>query len=402
MAVFAWEAKTRAGEVRTGLMEAASEDAVRQRLLAQQLTPVHVKKKMREINISFGTGVQTKDMVVFTRQFATMIDAGLPLVQCLDILGNSTENRAFGKILLDVKERVEAGATFSDALRAHPRVFDELFCNLVGAGEVGGILDTIMNRLAVYIEKAQKLKSKVKGAMVYPISVMFIAMGVVTLLLWKVIPVFENMFKDMGAGALPAPTRIVMGISHGFIGNLHFIVAGSIAAAGGFTAFIRSPKGKLIWHAVILKLPIVGPVLRRQTVARFSRTLGTLLTSGVPLLDALEVTAKTAGNTIVERAVRFVSARVSEGRDLAGPLGETGVFPPMVVQMIGVGEHTGAMDTMLQKIADFYEEEVDVAVDAMTKMMEPLMMVFLGGIVGGVIIAMYMPIFELAGSVKAE
>lgn len=402
MAVFVWEARTRAGETRKGIMDADTEDAVLAKLRTQQLNPTRVRKKARQLAISLGSGVNSKDLVVFTRQFATMIDAGLPLVQCLEILGNSTDNKNFGKILHDVKERVEAGATFSEALKAHPRVFDDLYTNLVAAGEVGGILDTIMNRLALYIEKAQKLKGKVKGAMIYPIAIMGIAFIVVTVLLWKVIPVFESMFKDMGQGNLPAPTQIVIDLSHGFINNLPFVAAGAIALTGGFIAFKRSTKGRLIWDGLLLKMPIIGSVLRKQTVARFSRTLGTLLSSGVPLLDALDITSRTSGNKVVEGAIQRTRARVSEGKDLAGPLGDTRVFPPMVVQMVSVGEHTGAMDTMLQKIADFYEEEVDVAVEAMTKMMEPMMIVFLGGIVGGVIIAMYMPIFEIAGNVKHD
>ena len=281
-------------------------------------------------------------------------------------------------------------------------MFDDLYSNLVAAGELGGILDTILTRLAVYIEKKEKLKSQVKGAMVYPIAILGVAVIVVTVLLNWVIPVFENMFKDMGSGALPAPTQIVIDISHGVADNFVVILIGTALTIFGGVAFVRSKKGRRAFDAAILRVPIIGPVLRKVVVARFARTLGTLLSSGVPVLDALEITSKTSGNKVVEEAIMVTRARVSEGKDLASPLMETAVFPPMVVQMVAVGEQTGAMDQMLNKIADFYEEEVDLAVTTMTKLMEPAMMVILGGIVGGLIIAMYLPIFELAGNIKAE
>jgi type IV pilus assembly protein PilC len=402
MPSFRWEGRARGGEVRRGEMVADNEEAVMVRLRADQITPTTVKKKARDISISFGSGVGAKDLVIFTRQFATMIDAGLPLVQCLEILGTRSDNKQFGKVLMDIKGRVESGGNFSDALKAHPRVFDNLYSNLVAAGELGGILDTIMTRLAVYIEKKEKLRGQVKGAMVYPIAIMLVAVVVVFVLLTWVIPVFEAMFKDMGAGALPTPTQIVIDVSHFFAEHFLLILLGVAGGIFGFFAFIRSTKGRRIFDAVILRLPIIGPVLRKVVVARFSRTLGTLLSSGVPVLDALEITSKTAGNKVVEEAIMITRTRVSEGKDLASPLMETAVFPPMVVQMVAVGEQTGAMDQMLNKIADFYEEEVDLAVTTMTKLMEPAMMVILGGIVGSLIIAMYLPIFELAGHIKAE
>jgi type IV pilus assembly protein PilC len=399
--VFVWEGRTRTGEVRNGTTEGPNEEAVLSLLRGQQINPTKVRKKSKEISLSFG-GVSQKDLVVFTRQFATMIDAGLPLVQCLEILSQQTENKSFAKILGQVKVQVESGSTFSESLRKHPKAFDELYVNLVAAGEAGGILDTILTRLAVYIEKAVKLKRQVKGAMTYPIGVLIVAIAVITLLLWKVIPIFESMFKDMGAGSLPALTKGVINMSQGFIRNIHWIALGVAGFITGFILTLRSKKGRYYFDAFILKFPIIGPVLRKNAVARFTRTLGTLLSSGVPILDALEIVAKTAGNVIISKAIMHSRQKISEGKDLAGPLMETKVFPPMVVQMIGVGEQTGAMDAMLQKIADFYEEEVDVAVAALTSLMEPLMMVFLGGIVGTLIISMYLPIFEMAGAIKSN
>ena len=402
MATFVWEGRTRAGESRSGTMEAANDAELLATLRSQNITATKVKKKGAAIQIRFGTGVKQKDVVVFARQLATMIDAGLPLVQALEILANQSDSKNFAKVIRDVKERVEGGAAFSEALRAHPKVFDDLFTNLVQAGEVGGILDTILARLATYMEKALKLKAKIKGAMVYPIAIGFVAVVVVVVLLWKVIPVFEAMFKDMGAGALPGVTQFVIDLSRGFVSNMHYIAIAAVLFVVGITSILRTRKGKRTWHAILLKLPIVGPVIRKIVVARFTRTFGTLISSGVPILDSMDIVAKTAGNMVVEEAILHVKEKVAEGRDLATPLMQTRVFPPMVVQMLGVGEQTGAMDQMLQKIADFYEEEVDVAVSALTSLMEPLMMVFLGGIVGTILIAMYMPIFELAGSIRAE
>ncbi len=402
MPAFAWEGRTRSGEIKKGTMDAEAEPEIANRLRAQGITLSKARKKGKEIVIPnpFGGGVSEKDIVVFTRQFATMIDAGLPIVQCLDILASQAPNKNFSKILYDVKSSVESGSTLSEGMRKKPKAFDDLFVNLVQAGEVGGILDTILQRLATYIEKAMKLKSQVKGAMVYPISILGVAMGVVVLLLWKVIPVFENMFKDFGGGALPKPTQFVINLSNGFIDHIFLIFTTAGALFAGFTYGMRTKKGRALFDKIILKAPIIGNVIRKVAVARFTRTMGTLLSSGVSILDAMEIVAKTAGNVVIHDAIMYARGKISEGKNMAEPLMETKVFPPMVVQMIGVGEQTGAMDTMLQKIADFYEDEVDVAVGALTKLMEPLMMVFLGGIVGGLIIAMYMPIFEMAGNIK--
>jgi type IV pilus assembly protein PilC len=403
MQEWVWEARTRTGEVRKGVMEADSEAAVQNRLKTQNLTPSRVKKKPKELNISFGSPVSEKELVVFIRQFATMIDAGLPLVQCLDILSGQGENPAFNRILKDVKSTVEQGSTFSDALRKHPKVFDELFVNLVQAGEVGGILDTILQRLAIYIEKRVKLKRQVKSALIYPSSVMVIAFGVMTVLLTWVIPAFQAMFADFGGdGSLPGPTALVVAMSEFFVGNFFYIFGGIGLIIAGVVRSYRTTGGKRFWHKFMLEVPILGPVMRKIAVARFTRTLGTLLGSGVPILEALDIVGKAAGNVIVEAAIKSTSDKIREGRTMAEPLMETKVFPPMVVQMIGVGEQTGALDQMLNKIADFYEEEVDVAVAGMTALLEPVMMVVIGGMVGFMLIAMYLPIFDIAGKIKGD
>ena len=327
-----------------------------------------------------------------------MIDAGLPLVQCLDILASQQESPAFKKILYQIKEDVESGSTFADALKKHPKAFNELFVNLVAAGEVGGILDTILNRLSAYIEKTMKLKKQIKGAMVYPTVVMAIAVVVVTIILIFVIPVFQQMFDDFG-GALPAPTQFVVNLSNFMKSYIIHMIVGFIA----FIYLIRwtysTEKGRAVIDDLLLKSPIVGSLIRKTAVTKFSRTLSTMLTSGVPILDALDIVAKTAGNKTVEKAILRTKVSISEGKTIAEPLAETKVFPSMVVQMISVGEATGAMDTMLSKIADFYEEEVDVAVGALTAMLEPLLMVFLGGAIGGLVIAMYLPIFKIAATI---
>jgi type IV pilus assembly protein PilC len=328
-----------------------------------------------------------------------MIDAGLPLVQALDILGSQSDNPAFKKVLLQVKARVEAGATFADSLAEHPKVFDELFVQLVRAGEIGGILDTILQRLGAYIEKNEKLKRRVKGAMVYPAVVLLIAIAVVVVLIAFVVPTFEKMFKDMG-GSLPAPTQLLIDISYGFRSSWYLYLGTPFAIFVAFKAVTRKGRGQAIWHDIVLKLPMFGTLVRKVAVARFTRTLGTMLSSGVPILDALEIVARAAGNRTIEKSVLYVRSKISEGKNIAGPLADTKVFPPMVVQMIGVGEATGAMDAMLNKIADFYDDEVDVAVAALTSMIEPLMMVFLGSTVGFFMIAMYLPIFTMASAVK--
>ena len=406
MAEFAWEARTRTGELRKGVMEADGPEVVEQRLRQQQLNPVGVKRQARALSLNFqlGSGVKTKDLVTFSRLFATMIDAGLPIVQCLEILASQQTNKIFGGVLRDVKTAVEQGASFSDSLRRHPKVFDQLFVNLVEAGELGGILDTILSRLSVYLEKRQKLQRQLRGAMIYPSIVIVIAAGVMTVLLTFVIPAFENMFKDFGGGkeSMPKLTQIMMSLSHNFITFMPFLILAGIGLTFGGGYLYRQPKGKYQVHRLILKIPIIGPVLRKISVARFTRTLGTLLQSGVPILDALEICARTSGNMIIEQAIMYVRARISEGKNMGEPLIETNVFPDMVVQMISVGEQTGALDQMLNKIADFYEEETDIAVAGLTSAIEPILMVGVGGMVGVVLMAMYLPIFSLAGNIKAN
>jgi type IV pilus assembly protein PilC len=401
MPKFQWEASMRNGEKRRGVMEADTQAQVEARLRSDGLNVERVKKEPVQFQITIGSGVGHKDLQIFTRQLATMIDAGLPLVQCLDILAAQTPNKIFARILGQVKSSVEQGSTFSDALRRHPRVFDDLYVNLVAAGEVGGILDTILNRLAVYIEKAVKLRAQIKSAMFYPTGILVVAIGVIAVMLIKVIPTFENMYKEMGHAELPAATKFVINLSHGFVtrwylyfGTLFGIIAGSVVMR-------RNERGREIFDHMLLRLPVMGGTLRKIVVARFTRTLGTLLTSGVPILDALDICGRTAGNKVVEHGIQKARDKISEGHDMAGPLAESKVFPTMVVQMIGVGEQTGAMDQMLQKIADFYEEEVDAAVSALTSLIEPVMMAFLGVVVGGLIIAMYLPIFKLAGNIQA-
>ncbi len=403
MPQFVWEGRTRQGATRKGVIEAASEAAAMAQLRSQAILPVSVKPKAKDLFEGFSLGkgrVKVRDLVVFTRQFATMIDAGLPLVQCLEILGSQNPNKAFKEVLAQVKADVEQGSTFADALRKHPKAFDELYVNLVAAGEVGGILDTILHRLATYLEKLDALRRKVKGALVYPITILVVAIGVMVLLLVKVIPVFEKMFADFG-GTLPGPTQMVIDASHWMQANLLTMILGTAVVAVAFgQARKRSESFRLRTDALALRLPIFGPLLKKVAVARFSRTLGTMISSGVPILDGLEIVAKTAGNKVIEEALLKTRVAISEGRTIAEPLGESGIFPGMVVQMIAVGEQTGAMDSMLGKIADFYDDEVDAAVEALTSLMEPLMMVFLGGSIGAILIAMYLPIFSIADTIK--
>jgi type IV pilus assembly protein PilC len=402
MPSYLWKARTRQGALKKGEIEALSEEAVLGQLRAQMLLPVSVKAKPKDISeyLPFlKPGIKIRDLVVFTRQFATMIDAGLPLVQCLGILSDQSPNATFKVILREVKSDVEQGSTFADALRKHPKPFDPLYVNLVQAGEIGGILDTILNRLAVYLEKADALRRKVKGAMVYPTTVLVVAVGVVVLMLVKVIPVFEKMFADFG-GELPAPTQMVVSMSH-FMQQ--WVGVFLVLAVGGFVAYLQARKRNRNFRrasdAVTLRFPVIGPLLRKVAVARFTRTLGTMIASGVPILDALDIVARTAGNVVIEDALNSVKAAISEGKTIAEPLAESGVFPSMVVQMIAVGEETGAMENMLGKIADFYDEEVDAAVEALTALLEPVMMVVLGGTVGGLLIAMYLPIFKIAETI---
>jgi type IV pilus assembly protein PilC len=402
MPVYTWKARTRQGTVKKGELEAQNDQAVIAQLRGQMLMPITVKKKPKDVAEVFpflAPGITTKELVVFTRQFATMIDAGLPLVQCLHILGDQQENITFKKILLEVRSDVEQGSTFADALRKHPKPFDALYVNLVAAGEVGGILDTILTRLAVYLEKVDALRRKVRGAMVYPATVLVVAVAVVVLMLVKIIPTFEKMFTDFG-GTLPGPTQMVIDMSHWMQEWLGVLMVGIVGGLIAYTqARKRSPKFRRATDALYLKAPVFGPLLRKVAVARFTRTLGTMIASGVPILDGLDIVAKTAGNMVIEEALRDVRAAIAEGKTIAEPLGESEVFPGMVVHMIAVGEETGAMENMLTKIADFYDDEVDAAVEALTAMLEPAMMVVLGGTVGSMLIAMYLPIFKIADTI---
>ncbi len=403
MAEFTWEARTRTGEVRKGTIDAENEAAVQRKLAQQQLTPTKIKRKGgRSFSFSLGGGVKVKEMVTFTRLFSTMINAGLPIVRCLDILSSQQKNAVFKAALLDIKSQVEQGSTFSESLKRHPAIFDALFVNLVNAGEVGGILDSIMGRLSVYIEKRAKLISQVKGALTYPSIVVVVAIGVMIILMSFVIPSFETMFKNFGGGreSLPIITRMMLEASDLFVSYSPLLFLLAIAAAFGVIQFYRNPKGKRFTHKMLLTLPVMGNVMEKIAVARFTRTLGTLLQSGVPILDALEICSRTAGNVIITEGIMDVRQAVSEGQNMAEPLIRAEVFPEMVVQMISVGEQTGALDQMLNKIADFYEEETDVAVAALTASLEPIMMVGVGGMVGVVLVAMYLPIFSLAGNIK--
>ncbi len=401
MAKFSWQGTDRSGKKLKGDIEAPDEAALRAQLRKQGVLVDKVKERGKGLDIEIKIpGMQprvtTKDLVVFTRQFATMIDAGLPLIQCLDILSNQQENVTFKKILLQVKEDVESGSTFADALKKHPNAFDELFVNLVAAGEVGGILDTILNRLAAYIEKAMKLKKQVKSAMTYPATIVGIATVVIGVILVFVIPAFEKMFADFGS-ALPMPTQVVISISNFVQSYILVIIGFFILLYFAFKKIYSTNKGRDVLDEFALKLPIFGVLIRKVAVAKFTRTLGTMVSSGVPILDGLDIVSKTAGNRTVEKAINKVRQSISEGNTIAEPLAKSGVFPPMVCQMIAVGEQAGSIDTMLNKIADFYDDEVDDAVGNLTAMMEPLLMLFLGTTVGGLVIAMYLPIFKLAG-----
>lgn len=402
MPTFVYTGKSSTGEAVKGELQAASLAQATAQLRRQQILPATINEKkgfsLSSINIpGFGAKVTTKDLVIFSRQFATMIDAGLPLVQCLEILASQQENPEFKKILIDVKAGVEGGSTFADALRKHPKAFDSLYVNLIAAGEIGGILDTILNRLSGFLEKAEKLKGKVKSAMTYPVVVILIATLIVTGLLIWVVPIFDDMFKGFGQ-ALPAPTQLVVNMSNALKSSWYIIIGAIVATVVAISRIYATPKGRRALDSLMLKSPVIGDLLRKTAVARFTRTLGTMLSSGVPILEALEIVAKTAGNTVIEEAIMKARTSLSQGKTLAEPLIETKVFPGMVTQMISVGESTGALDNMLTKIADFYEDEVDAAVDALTSMIEPLLMAFLGIVVGGLVIALYLPIFQIAGA----
>jgi len=395
MAVFVYTGRTRGGQTISGEMDAPTREAVVAKLRSQQIVATAVRTKPKDITIpGFGGGVDEKEIVVFTRQFATMIDAGLPLVQCLEILASQQENKVFKKALTEIRTSVEGGLTFAAALKQHPKIFSSLYANMVEAGEAGGILDTILNRLAVYMEKAMALKKKVKSAMIYPSTIVTVAVAVVIFLLVFVIPTFKAMFEGFGA-TLPLPTVIVLELSR--IVRSYFLVGiGAFGAAVlGLRWWYGTASGRLAVDSFLLKTPVFGILIRKVAVAKFTRTLGTLISSGVAILDGLDITARTAGNKVVEQAVLRTRASIAEGKTIAEPLKASGVFPPMVVQMIAVGEQTGALDAMLGKIADFYDDEVDTAVTNLTALLEPMLMVFLGVVIGGVVIAMYMPIFKL-------
>jgi len=401
MPVFLWEGTTRKDEVKKGEIDAADEAAVRALLRRQGFKSIEVRVKPKDLAeyLPFLAGrIKEKDVVVFCRIFSTMINAGLPLIQCLDLLSQQEQNKAFAKIIRSIKEDIEGGTSLTDALKKYPKVFDELFVNLIAAGEAGGILDVILQRLSNYLEKAMKLKAKVKSAMTYPLAVLVISVGVVALLLIKVIPVFKKMFEGMG-GQLPGPTQMLITASE-FAQSYWWVILGVIIAlVFAFNRFYATKKGRWAVDSAVLKAPIFGPLLKKVAVAKFARTMATMMSSGVPILEGLAIVSKTSGNVVVENALLKTRQSISEGRSIAEPLSETGIFPPMVVQMISVGEATGALDSMLNKIADFYDDEVDAAVEAMTSLLEPVMMVFLGGIVGAMIIAMYLPIFKLASVV---
>jgi type IV pilus assembly protein PilC len=396
---YAWKGRTRNGKVQEGVLVAESKDAVVQMLRKQQIMVTAVTEKGKELALpKFGGGISRKEIAVFTRQFSVMIDAGLPLVQCLEILASQQDNRTFQKVLFQVRQDVESGATLADAMRKHPAAFDDLYANMVAAGEAGGILDTILQRLSQYIEKIVKLRSAIRSAMVYPVAVITIAIGVVWIILWKVIPTFAVLFQGLGA-QLPLPTRITIAASN-FIGAWWWMIFAGIGA-GIFSLFRyhKTERGKRVIDGALLKIPVLGNVLRKIAVARFCRTLGTLVSSGVPILEALEITAKTSGNAVVEDAIMSTRRSIEEGKTISEPLKNTDVFPPMVVQMVAVGEQTGALETMLNKIADFYEDEVDEATANLLALLEPVMICFLGVVIGGIVISMYLPMFDLISKI---
>jgi type IV pilus assembly protein PilC len=401
MPVFTYRGTNRSGNSVAGEMNAPTKTEAQSQLRRQQITPTKMSEKGKEFNLpTFGSGVKAKELAVFTRQFSVMIDAGLPLVQCLEILASQQENKTFQKVLAGTRASVEGGSTLSAAMKQYPKVFDPLYSNMVEAGETGGILDTILQRLSTYIEKNVKLKAAVKSALIYPVGVITVAGLVITLLLWKVVPIFATLFAGLGVD-LPLPTKIVIALSN-FIGSIFglLIIVGLVGSIIGLKIWYGTPQGRFVLDTITLKLPILGMVMRKIAVARFTRTLGTLISSGVPILESLDITAKTSGNAVVERALFKVRKALEEGKSLTDPLKESGVFPGMVTQMIAVGEQTGAMDAMLQKIADFYEDEVDAAVKDLLTALEPIMIVFLGVVVGGVVISMYLPLFSLIGKLS--
>ena len=399
---YKYQGTSRSGGSVSGVMTASNKTELASLLKRQQITATKMTEKGKEFNMpQFGGGVKAKELAIFTRQFSVMIDAGLPLVQCLEILAGQQENKFFQKVLTNTRGQVEGGATLSAAMRGSPKVFDALYVNMVEAGETGGILDTILQRLSTYIEKNVKLQRAVKSALVYPVGVLTVAGGVITLLLWKVVPIFATLFAGLGVD-LPLPTKIVIALSN-FVGSIFglLILVALGGAIFGLKVWYGTPQGRFVLDTIILKLPVLGILMRKIAVARFTRTLGTLISSGVPILEGLDITARTAGNAVVERALQKVRKSLEEGKSLTEPLKESEVFPCMVTQMIAVGEQTGAMDAMLQKIADFYEEEVDAAVKDLLTALEPVMIVFLGVVVGGVVISMFLPLFSLIGKLSS-
>ena len=404
MPKFEYEGSGRDGTTKKGVIDGVDLSDAESKLRAQGIGVTKLKKAWGNIEIKLPrlSGISTKTLVIFTRQLATMIDAGLPLVQCLEILGAQEPDLDFKRIVLGVRSSVEQGATLADSMKKYPKVFDTLFVSLISAGEVGGILDTILSRLAQYLEKSQKTKQKVQSAMKYPTFVFSAAMGIMAVMLWKVVPGFAGMFKGLGNKPLPALTQFTVNMSNAFVHYLPFIVIASIGIYIGWRFFSKSTVGRRIIDGAMLKMPVIGVLLQKNAIARFTRTLGTLVSSGVPILDGLEVVAKSAGNVVIESAVMYTRMRVAEGKNIAGPLDETKIFPKMVVQMIGVGEATGAMDVMLTKIADFYDDEVDAAVDGLTALIEPLVMIVIGGMVGFVLMSMYLPIFGMADAMSGK
>jgi type IV pilus assembly protein PilC len=404
MPVFTYRGTNKTGATVQGERTAGTKAEVKATLARENINVSKLSEKGKEFNIpSFGgSGVDSKELAIFTRQFSVMIDAGLPLVQCLEILAGQQENKTFQKVLNGVRASVEGGATLSASMKQFDKIFDSLYYNMVEAGETGGILDTILQRLSSYIEKNVKLKRAVQSAMIYPIAVFSIAGGVIILLLWKVVPIFTQLFNGLGVD-LPLPTRIVIQLSE-FVGSIYGFMIAVFCAGGVFAlkSWYGTPQGRLAIDSIILKIPLIGPLMRKIAVARFTRTLGTLISSGVPILEGLDITARTSGNAVVERAITATRKAVEAGRSLVDPLKDTGVFPGMVTQMIGVGEQTGAMDAMLQKIADFYEDEVDAAVKDLLTAMEPIMIVVLGVVVGGIVISMYLPLFSLIGKLAGH
>ncbi|HJR77478.1 MAG TPA: type II secretion system F family protein [Nitrospiraceae bacterium] len=404
MSTFAYVGRTRQGAVKKGELTAKTRDEAVEQLRKQQVVVTSLEEragKGGKFKLNLGSGLKDKDLVVFTRQFGTMINAGLPLIQCLDILATQSENKVLRETVADVKNHVESGSTFSDALKRHPKVFDDLYVNMIHAGEVGGLLDTILTRLAKHIEKAMKLKGQIKSAMVYPIAILGVAVIVISVLMVWVIPIFAKMFAEMSGGkvGLPGPTQLVIDISNFFQNYIVYIVAALAGISYGIKRYYKTTNGRIVIDRLLLKLPIFGDIIRKASVAKFTRTLGTLITSGVPLLEGLGICAKTSGNKVIEEALLGARVSISSGKTISEPLAKSQVFPKMVTHMISVGESTGALDAMLGKIADFYEDEVDQAVAAMTSLLEPIMMVVLGTIIGFIVIAMYLPIFTMASAI---